>query len=187
MVGLVLLLAGGHLGSAAQNWIVFGTNETLHQTREAEAKGSQQTNQTAQKRHSPVTYRLKTYQLQNPGHPDKQKLLAEEQTFRAVNAFEPASELLEQKTVQTETALLVHGSDLNLPTSEPAYMEPKVNSFPPYLDLIHLFVCDSVCRFFQVEQQLPPPARSVSVHCGEEKVIVEVKLDFLGNGCPLTV
>ncbi|XP_037552619.1 zona pellucida sperm-binding protein 3 [Nematolebias whitei] len=160
LVGFVLLLAGGHLGSAAQNRVVFGTNETLHETKpEAEVKGSQQANQTEQKPRSPVTYRLKTYQLQSPVHPDKQKLLVEEKTFQVTNALEPTSELLEQKkTVKSEKALLVRSSNLNLPTSEPANKEPKV------------------------EQQLPAPARSVSVECGEGKAFVEVKQDFLGNG-----
>lgn len=132
LVGFVLLLAGGHLSSAAQSWVVFGTNETLHQTRpEAEVKGSQQANQTEQKPRSPVTYRLKTYQLQNPVHLDKQKLHVEEKTFQVVNTLEPTSEPLEQKkTVQSEKALLVRSSRLNLPTSEPADKEPKVVFFP---------------------------------------------------------
>ncbi|KAM9328440.1 zona pellucida sperm-binding protein 3-like [Pholidichthys leucotaenia] len=32
------------------------------------------------------------------------------------------------------------------------------------------------------QQQMPIPASSVAVHCGEEKVTIEVKQNFLGNG-----
>ena len=35
------------------------------------------------------------------------------------------------------------------------------------------------------EQRVPMPAESVSVHCGEEKITVAVKQNFLGNGRPL--
>lgn len=37
------------------------------------------------------------------------------------------------------------------------------------------------------EEQVPVPADSVVVHCGEVKVTIEVKRNFLGNGCPLFV
>lgn len=35
------------------------------------------------------------------------------------------------------------------------------------------------------EQQVPVPASSVAVHCGEGMVAVEVKQNFLGNDYPL--
>lgn len=48
-----------------------------------------------------------------------------------------------------------------------------------------------MCMTFQVqgkfEQRVPVQADSVLVHCGEAKVTVQVKQNFLGNGCPLLV
>ncbi|XP_017289886.1 zona pellucida sperm-binding protein 3 [Kryptolebias marmoratus] len=145
LLGFLLLQSGGNFGSAAQNFLVFGANETLRQTKqEAVTVSSQQANQTEQRRHPPATYRLKVYQLQTPSAlSEKQRRpLGEEQpspVAAAAAAFEPAS-------------------GLNPSTSEPAKMESKV------------------------EAPAPLPAQSVSVRCGEDRVLIAVKQDFLGNG-----
>ncbi|XP_041834974.1 zona pellucida sperm-binding protein 3-like [Melanotaenia boesemani] len=160
-LGFVLLLSGGNLCSATQN--KSSTNETLHQlpqdqvTTSSEQTKGHQSNQTEQKYivQAPVTFQLRTYQLRKPA--DKQKLPkpVEEQTPQNM----PTAQGGQANSEQTETTKLpAQGPDLSLPVKK----ESK-----------------GLVRF---EQRMPVPAESVSARCGEGKVTIAVKQNFLGNG-----
>ncbi|KAF7214970.1 zona pellucida sperm-binding protein 3 [Nothobranchius furzeri] len=103
---------------------------------------------------SPVTYQLKTYQLRT--QTETQKL----QKSEKLAAVRPDREPEPQEPTRA-TEVLAQSPDQNL-SFKPDKKEPKVVG--------------------EVQQQVPVPAESVSVHCGEEKVTMAVKRDFLGNG-----
>nr|XP_033471561.1 zona pellucida sperm-binding protein 3-like [Epinephelus lanceolatus] len=176
--GFVLLLSGGNLCAATQNWSNLSTNETLSQIpQEKVTEGSQlpgspqtadhQSNRTAHsdQARSPVTYRLKSNQLRNPAvrkQKPPQPLVHASQNLWMTEAGELTSEQLEPEvTVQARELikLAAPGPDLNPPVKP----ESKV--------LMLMF-----------EQRVPVPADSVAARCGEEGVTVEVKQNFLGNG-----
>ncbi|XP_069022460.1 zona pellucida sperm-binding protein 3-like [Embiotoca jacksoni] len=177
LLGCVLLLST--FGSATQNLFNSSTNETLDRIPHEKVSTSlqlpsssqttdHQSNQMEQREpvRSPVSYRLKSLQLRNPAvGSDQRKPLqpgAEQmQTPQRSEARELTSEQLEQrKTVQAQGMLkvLVQGPDLNRPVKQ----ESKV--------------------LVKFEPRMPEPADSVAVRCGEKKVTVEIKQNFLGNG-----
>ncbi|XP_067439494.1 zona pellucida sperm-binding protein 3-like isoform X1 [Thunnus thynnus] len=170
LLGFVLLFSGGNLCTASQN---FSTNETLNQTLQEEVTQLPRSpqirdHQSNRAEHgdpvrSPVTYRLKTYQLRKPAvSADKQKPLRplSEQTFQnqqRSEARELTPELLELRgTDQVEK--LIQGPNLN----------PTVKQKSKVL--------------VKFEQRVPVSADSVAVRCGEGEVTIEVKQNFLGNG-----
>lgn len=129
-LGFVLLLSGGHLCFAAQNWFISGTNETLDQTpRERVTTSLQQAMDL-----SPFTFRLKTYQLRNPAAPpDKQNLPQsgeeQEQTSQSLQEAEstPPSELPEdEKASPAPEVVLFQGPKLNLSRPDPGRKASKV-------------------------------------------------------------
>ncbi|CAK6962496.1 zona pellucida sperm-binding protein 3-like [Scomber scombrus] len=167
LLGFVLLFSGGNLCAASQN---FSPNETLNQTPQEQATllpSSQQitdhqSNRTGHSHpaRSPVSYRLKIYQLRKPAvRPDIQKPLQPlaGQTFQNPQRSQAGAltpELLELR----ETQKLIKGPNLN-PTVK---HKSKV--------------------MVKFEQRMPVPADSVAARCGEGEVTIEVKQNFLGNG-----
>lgn len=140
LLGFVLLLSGASLCAATQNWLNFSTNESLNQipqeqvTRSVQLPRSPQTtdHQSNRTEHggpvpSPVSYRLKSYQLRNPAV-SKQKpllpLVEQMQTFQNLQrseARELTSEQLEpRETVQAPELLKlqIQGPDLNPPVKQ---------------------------------------------------------------------
>uniref|UniRef100_UPI0037E92B0F zona pellucida sperm-binding protein 3-like n=1 Tax=Semicossyphus pulcher TaxID=241346 RepID=UPI0037E92B0F len=167
----VLLLSGGNLSAASQNLFNFSTNETLNThgrvATSAQLPRSPQTthHQSNRTEHSGrVSYRLKVYQIWNPAvrkHKPVQGLV--EQSFpnpQISEARELTSEQQEaRETVQVHELIeLVRGPDLNPPVKQE--LKVQVN----------------------FERRVPVSADSIAVRCGEGKVTVEVKQNFLGNG-----
>ncbi|XP_061571700.1 zona pellucida sperm-binding protein 3-like [Cololabis saira] len=167
-LGFVLLL-GGSLCFATQNGSLFNTNDTLHQVPQGQTmlapSTGRQSNLTAVRRRtgSPTTFRLKTFQLRDPprqekpGKSDKEQM----QTPEGPQGLQPRQYSPElhrtRPTAQEMLQLVNHGPD-RLPVKK----ESKV-----------------VVKF---EQRVATPAESVSVHCGEEKITIAVRQNFLGNG-----
>ncbi|RVE75403.1 hypothetical protein OJAV_G00016600 [Oryzias javanicus] len=159
LFGFVLLLSAGNFCSATQNRPVAGTNETLEQLTaipHQAAAEQQQANRSDPRRplHSPYTIRLRIHQLKNPAVSAKQNLKQGPENPLSVQPrhFSSSSEPLRQEAVPAPNL------ELNLlPEKEPQMPE----SF---------------------ERRVPVPAESVSVRCGEDKVIVAVQQNFLGNG-----
>ncbi|KAM9334112.1 zona pellucida sperm-binding protein 3-like [Symphorus nematophorus] len=175
LLGFVLLLSGGKLCAATQNWFNSSTNETLNQSpQEPEVTASLQLQprapQTADHQsnrtehsdlvRSPVSYRLKSYQLRNPavGKQKPARPLVEETSQNRQNseATKLNSEPLEAR--EPVQKLLIQGPDLNPPVKQKSKVLVKS------------------------EQRVPVPALSVAARCGEGEVTVEVKQNFLGNG-----
>lgn len=148
LLGFVLLLSGAGLGAAPQNWLDFSANETLNQipqqqvTTSLQLPGSPQTtdHQSNRTEHSdpvssPVSYRLKSYQLRNPAV-DKPKPLRppeeQMQTFQnpqRSEARELTSEQLEpREAVQAPELfkLQIQGPDLNPPVKRKSKVLKKV-------------------------------------------------------------
>ncbi|XP_034533770.1 zona pellucida sperm-binding protein 3-like [Notolabrus celidotus] len=163
----VLLLSG----AAAQNSFNFSSNETLllkeqHTTASQPQTTGHQSNWTEHSGpvRSPVSYRLKVYEIWNPAvrkHKPARDFV--EQSFQIPQRWEAREltpEQLEQwENIQVkETLTLIQGPDLNPPVRQESKVQVK-------------FV-----------QRVPVPADSVAVRCGEGKVTVEVKQNFLGNG-----
>ncbi|XP_078099974.1 zona pellucida sperm-binding protein 3-like [Sander vitreus] len=174
LLGFVLLLSGGNLCATTQNWQNFSTNETLNPQEQAitslQLPRSPQTtdHQSNQNEHdnlvrSPLTHRLKTYQLRNPAvrKPKPAQPLLEHtfQNPQTSEAVKLTSEQLEPEVTVQKLLKLVQGPDLNPPVKP----ESKV--------LMLVF-----------GQRMPVPANSVSAHCEEGGVTIEVKQNFLGNG-----
>ncbi|MEQ2290095.1 hypothetical protein AMECASPLE_000011 [Ameca splendens] len=166
-VFLRLFLSGGKFCFAAQNWLTPATNETLNNQTPRE----QVTTSLQQPSHlSPVTFRLKTYQLINPAaSPDKQnqpqsdeEQMQMSQNLQGAETRVPSEHPGQRKTVQAEEVLLVQGLKRNLSSSDAGRKESKVVA--------------------KSKRPVCAPAESLSVRCGEEKVTVAVKKDFLGNG-----
>ncbi|XP_059183830.1 zona pellucida sperm-binding protein 3-like [Centropristis striata] len=172
LLGFVLLLSGGNLCSATQN----SSNETLNQIPQEQLTTSVQLPRSpltaahqskmehADLPRSPVTYRLKTYQLWNPavrkqtaGRPVGEQMHTSQNPQRP-EARELTSEQLEPLQAP-ELLKLIQGPVLN----------PPVKS-------------DSKVLMLVFEQPVSVPAESVAVRCGEDEVTVEVKQNFLGNG-----
>ncbi|KAM6957957.1 zona pellucida sperm-binding protein 3-like [Tautogolabrus adspersus] len=170
-VVFVLLLSG----AASQNWFNSSTNETLNpQAQETTSsqlprslqKTGHQSNRTEHSGsgRSPVSYRLKVYQIWNPAvrkHKPVQDFVGQSfQNPQRSEARELTSEQLEpRENVQVKELLtLIQGPDLNPPIKQDAKLQVKF------------------------EKRVPVPAGSVAVRCGEGKVTVEVKQNFLGNG-----
>ncbi|XP_042369089.1 zona pellucida sperm-binding protein 3-like [Plectropomus leopardus] len=165
LFGFVLLLSGVNLCAASLNWSNFSTNETLNpqeqvteslQLPRSAQTADHQSNRTqhADPVRSPVTYRLKSNQLRK----QKPPLVHQNQ----LEASKLTSEQLEpQVTVQPKELikLPIPGPDLNPPVKPGSKVQMLV-----------------------FEQRVPSAASSVAVRCGEGRVIIEVKQDFLGNG-----
>ncbi|XP_008280136.1 zona pellucida sperm-binding protein 3-like [Stegastes partitus] len=165
LLGFALLFSGGNFRSAAQNWFNFSTNETLNPIPQERAAAGLQLQRSPQTTHhqsnqmerkvpadSPVSYRLRSYWLRNPA--DSEQNPREEQNPQRVEAGEVTSE---QREAGKMGKVQIQGPDLSVPAKK----EPK-----------------ALVKF---EQRVPVPAQSVSVRCGEEKVTIEVKQNFLGN------
>uniref|UniRef100_A0A8C5H860 Zona pellucida sperm-binding protein 3 n=1 Tax=Gouania willdenowi TaxID=441366 RepID=A0A8C5H860_GOUWI len=171
-LGFVFLFSGGTLLSSSVN---ITTNEPVNQTpaeqvttSPQQARGHQsETSTPGRPRVSPLSYRLRSYQLRGPGGgshrpelPLPPHVLQQTLTHsvlmdpRSLEATRLTSEQLERK----EERLLHPGPDLNPPLPQGTKVQVKF------------------------EQRVPVSAKSVSVHCGERKVIVEVDRNFLGNG-----
>ena len=137
-LGSVLLLSCGNLRVTSQNRLNISTDETLSQVPQEEATGSSQLPRSTQaadhssnrpeQRHpvrSPVSYRLRSYELRSPAvskqKPDPRRSEAGESTS---GQLEPRSTALAQKLLK----FLVQGPDLNPPVKQ----ESKV--------LQHLFI-----------------------------------------------
>ncbi|XP_071320683.1 zona pellucida sperm-binding protein 3-like [Trachinotus anak] len=176
LLGSVLLFSCGNLCVASRNWLNFSTNETLNQIPQEEVTASlqlprspqtadHQSNRTEQGDpvRSPVSYRLRSYQLRNPAvskQSPAQPLAEQTQTFQNHERSE-ARKLTSEQLEPRETALaqeLLKGPNLHPPVKQ----ESKVR--------------------VKIEQRVPVPADSVAVRCGEGGVTVEVKQNFLGNG-----
>ncbi|XP_030265200.1 zona pellucida sperm-binding protein 3-like isoform X2 [Sparus aurata] len=177
LLGFVFLLSGGNLRAAAFN---SSTNESLNQIPQERATTSlqlprspqttdHQSNRTRQgdPAPSPVSYRLRSFQLRNPAVGKQKQLrpLVEMrltiQNQQRAEARELTSEQLEpREAVQAQELLkfLVKGPVLNPPVKQ----ESKV--------------------LVKFEQRQPVPAVSVAARCGEGEVTVEVRQNFLGNG-----
>ncbi|XP_031147923.1 zona pellucida sperm-binding protein 3-like [Sander lucioperca] len=159
LLGFVLLLSGGNLFAATQNWPNFSTNERSPQTTDHQSNRNEHDNLV----HSPLTHRLKTYQLRNPvvRKPKPARPLLEHtfQNPQTSEAVKLTSEQLEPEVNVQKLLKLVQGPDLNPPVKP----ESKV------LTLVF-------------GQRVPVPANSVAAHCEEGGVTIEVKQNFLGNG-----
>ncbi|CAJ1086913.1 zona pellucida sperm-binding protein 3-like [Xyrichtys novacula] len=159
--------------AAAQNSLSLNSNETLNpQEREKSASQLPRSLQTTghqsnRTKHSgpvrsPVSYRLKVHEIWNPAvrkHKPVQNLV--EQGFENLQRWEargPTWEQLEEwENIHVKKFLtLIQGPDLNPPVKERTKVEFK--------------------------QRVHVPADSVTVRCGEDKVTVEAKQNFLGNG-----
>ncbi|XP_070813920.1 zona pellucida sperm-binding protein 3-like [Chaetodon trifascialis] len=176
LLGFVFLLSGGNLCAATLNWFNSSTNETLNQAPPEEVTSVQQLPRSPQRADrqsnhtehggpvpSPVSYRLKSYQLRKPAV-GKQKplrpLVEQVQTAQNPQRSE-AGQLTSEQLEPRETAPaqeLIQGPDLNPPVKQ----ESKVQ--------------------VTFEPRVPVPAVSLAVRCGEAEVTVEVKRNFLGNG-----
>ncbi|KAM6893928.1 zona pellucida sperm-binding protein 3-like, partial [Xenentodon cancila] len=167
----VFLLFGGSLCSATQNRSTFSTDDSLYQIRQGQVtevleQTTGQSNSTAVKplARSPTTVRLRTFQLRDPAAKEKPVQSEKEQmqtseSPQGVQARHLTPELQgTRQTAQEMLKLVDQGQDLNLPVKK----ESKV-----------------LVRF---EQRVAVPAESVSVHCGEEKITIAVRQNFLGNG-----
>ncbi|XP_041637401.1 zona pellucida sperm-binding protein 3-like [Cheilinus undulatus] len=113
--------------------------------------------------HTPVSYRLKVYEISNPAvrkhkpvQDFAQRRLQDPQRSKARELTSEQLELRENVQVQ-EFVALIQGPDLNPPVRRETKVQVKF------------------------EKQVPVPAGSVAVQCDEEKVTVEVKQNFLGN------
>ncbi|KAM8722950.1 zona pellucida sperm-binding protein 3-like isoform 3-T3 [Acanthopagrus schlegelii] len=177
LLGFVFLLSGGNLGAAAFN---SSTNESLSQIPQERATTSLQLprspqtadHQSNRTRHgdpapSPVSYRLRSFQLRNPAvgkqkplRPLVEMRLTIQSPQRAEAGKLTPEQLEPREAVQAQELLkfLVKGPVLNPPVKQ----ESKV-----------------LVRF---EQRQPVPAVSVAARCGEGEVTVEVRQNFLGNG-----
>ncbi|KAL3045633.1 hypothetical protein OYC64_013817 [Pagothenia borchgrevinki] len=158
--GFVLLLSGGNVCVATRK--CSNTNETVNQTSQEPQTADHQSDLTehVDPERSPVTYRLKIYQLRNSSASKPPRPLSPNQ--QSSGATELTSEQLEPEvTVQAEefVKLLFKGPDLN-----PAF-KPQ-----------------SKVRALMIKQRVPVPADSIAARCGEGEVTVEVKQNFLGNG-----
>nr|XP_029134787.1 zona pellucida sperm-binding protein 3-like isoform X2 [Labrus bergylta] len=165
-VVFVLLLSG----ATSQNSFISSTKETLNpQAQETTSsqlprslqKTGHQSNRTEHSGsgRSPVNYRLKVYQIWNPA---VRKLKPVQDSVGQIfqdplisEARGLTSEQLENVQVQ-ELLTLIQGPDLNPPIKQ-----------------------DTQVKF---EKRVPVPAGSVAARCGEGKVTLEVKQNFLGNG-----
>ncbi len=147
----VLLLSGANLCAAAHNWLNFSTNETLNQIPQQEVTASLQLprslqitdHQSNRMEHSdpvssPVSYRLKSYQLRNPAvHKQKplQPPVEQMQTFQnpqRSDARELTSERLEpRETVQAPDLLnlQIQGPDLDPPVKQESKVLKKLFIF----------------------------------------------------------
>ncbi|XP_015244431.1 PREDICTED: zona pellucida sperm-binding protein 3-like [Cyprinodon variegatus] len=159
----VLLISERNVCFAAQTLLLPGFNDTLNQTPREQVTSAQQGTHP-----SPVTVRLRTYQLRNTvALPNKQSLpgSAEETMQTPKNLLEaeamlPSVLLQQRKNVQDQD--LAQGPNLSLSSPDPGRKGSKV-----------------VLKSKQPERA---PAESVSVRCGEDKVTVAVNKNFLGNG-----
>ncbi|XP_011483580.1 zona pellucida sperm-binding protein 3 [Oryzias latipes] len=158
LFGFVLLLSAGSFCSAAQNRPVVGTNQTQEQVAaiSQQAAAEQQANRSDQSRpaHSPYTIRLRIHQLKNPAVGTKQDLKQAQENPPGV---QPRGFSSQQARQWEEAAPARSLEPILLPGKEPKML---VSS----------------------ERRAPVPADSVSVRCGEDKVIVAVQQNFLGNG-----
>ncbi|XP_035485702.2 zona pellucida sperm-binding protein 3-like [Scophthalmus maximus] len=167
-LGLVLLSSCGNLCVASHKWPNISTNETLSQVPQEEVTAAaassplpratdRRANRTeGQPARSPVTYRLKTYQLRSPAVGQKQKTIPNPQEMQAGRLTSEQLELGGTVHTQEPWKPAARGPDLNPAVRQ----QPKV----------------------KVEQRVPVPAHSVAVRCGEREVTVEVRKNFLGNG-----
>ncbi|XP_039649503.1 zona pellucida sperm-binding protein 3-like [Perca fluviatilis] len=169
LFGFVLLLSGGNLCAATQNWSNFSTNETLNpqeqvitslQLPRSPRTTDHQSNRNEHDNlvHSPLAYQLRNpaVRKQKPARPLLEHIFQNLQTSEAV---ELTSEQLEPEVNVQKLLKLVQGPDLNPPVKP----ESKV------LTLVF-------------DQRVPVPANSVAAHCEEGGVTIEVKQYFLGNG-----
>uniref|UniRef100_A0A665TBA8 Zona pellucida sperm-binding protein 3 n=1 Tax=Echeneis naucrates TaxID=173247 RepID=A0A665TBA8_ECHNA len=167
LLGFVLLFSCVNLCVASQNWFNLSTNEMLNQIpHEADTAGTQLPRSPQTRDHqsnwteegdlvrSPLSYRLRSYQLRNPAVSKQNPV--QEQTFQ--NPENSKATALTSEQQEPEEAVLDWGQELNPSVKQ----ESKV--------------------LVKLEQRVPVPAESVAVRCGERKVTVEVKQDFLGNG-----
>ncbi|XP_032362355.1 zona pellucida sperm-binding protein 3 [Etheostoma spectabile] len=174
LLGFVLLLSGGNLCAATQNRSNFSTDDTLNpqeqvitslQLPRATQTTGHQSNRTEHDNlaSSPLTYRLKTYQLREPAvRKQKPAQSLSAHTFpnpRTSKTTKLTSEQLEPEVNLPKLLKLVQGPDLNPPVKP----ESKV------LTLVF-------------DQRVPVPANSVAAHCEEGGVTIEVKQNLLGNG-----
>uniref|UniRef100_A0A3P9L398 Zona pellucida sperm-binding protein 3 n=1 Tax=Oryzias latipes TaxID=8090 RepID=A0A3P9L398_ORYLA len=160
LFGFVLLLSAGSFCSAAQNRPVVGTNQTQEQVAaisQQAAAEQQQANRSDQRRpaHSPYTIRLRIHQLKNPAVGTKQDLKQAQENPPGVQPRGFSSQQARQEEEEAAPARSLE--PILLPGKEPMML---VSS----------------------ERRAPVPAESVSVRCGEDKVIVAVQQNFLGNG-----
>ncbi|XP_022051354.2 zona pellucida sperm-binding protein 3-like [Acanthochromis polyacanthus] len=156
LLGLALLFSGGIVCCAAQNSLNFSTNETR--------VPQEQMVTSLQLPTSPQTTRHQSNQTE-PKDPVDSAVSYRLRSFW-LRKQKPVEEDVEQKFQVTseqqveapETERVqIQGPDLKQTVKK----EPKV-----------------LVRF---EQRVPVPADSVRVRCGEEKVTIEVKQNFLGN------
>ncbi|XP_070711812.1 zona pellucida sperm-binding protein 3-like [Pempheris klunzingeri] len=168
LFGFVLLLSGGNLCAATQNWT---TNETLNQTPQEQVTASLQLPRSASDHQSnrtehgdpvrrPVSYRLKIYQLRKPARPLVEQMQTSQNPQRSEATTLTSEQLEPRETVQTQELLKLPRQGPNL--NPPVRQESKVP--------------------VKFEQRVPVPATSVAVRCGEGEVTVEVRQSFLGNG-----
>ncbi|KAK5891212.1 hypothetical protein CgunFtcFv8_018489 [Champsocephalus gunnari] len=158
--GFVLLLSFGYVCVATQK--LSNTNETVNQTPQEPQTADHQSDlmEYVDPERSPVTHRLKIYQLRNsaateppqPRSPNQQSPGAPELTLEQLEPEVP-------EPVEEIVKLPFQGPDLN-----PAF-QPR-----------------SKGRALLKKQRTPVPANSIAVRCGEGEVTVEVKQNFLGNG-----
>ncbi|XP_010738843.3 zona pellucida sperm-binding protein 3 [Larimichthys crocea] len=164
LLGFVLLLSSGNLRADTQNLGNFSENETwkqipittrLPQTRDHHPNSTEYSNHPR----SPVTYRLKIYQLRDPAVSEQNPLRALMEQLQTPQNLHGSEQLepMETSAVPPQQ-LLVPGPDLNPPIKRESKVQVKF------------------------EQWVPVTAGSVAAHCGEGKVTVEVQQNFLGNG-----
>uniref|UniRef100_A0A3B3X142 ZP-C domain-containing protein n=1 Tax=Poecilia mexicana TaxID=48701 RepID=A0A3B3X142_9TELE len=101
---------------------------------------------------SPATFQLKTYQLR------KLPRSGEEKTSQSLQVAQARLSSEKRKTDPAAEVLLVQGPKLNLSNPDPV-----------------------IFQVVKRERPVPAPAETRSVRCGEEKVAVAVKKNFLGN------
>uniref|UniRef100_A0A672FJJ0 Zona pellucida sperm-binding protein 3 n=1 Tax=Salarias fasciatus TaxID=181472 RepID=A0A672FJJ0_SALFA len=152
-LGFVFLLSGGNLFSAAQDQFSLSANETLNQTSPRQVTPSSQPKAAdRQSKHM------------EPGAPPVRHRL---RSYQLRSKHSPPAEETSSPSLQR--------SEGEVEQREPGSLlrpGPELNPLPDPPSKVQL----------EFEQRVPVPADSVSVHCGEGKVTVEVKQNFLGNG-----
>ncbi|KAF3857203.1 hypothetical protein F7725_009062, partial [Dissostichus mawsoni] len=167
--GFVLLLLGGNVCVATQKW--SNTNETVNQMPQEPQTADHQSDLTehVDPERSPVTYRLKIYQLRNSAASKPPRPLSPNQ--QSSGATELTSEQLEPEvTVQAEDFVKLPFKGPNL---KPA-VKPQSKCNSNVTDVPGAGTCDKAegaCAGRQHRSTL-----------WGRRVTVEVKQNFLGNG-----